>query len=132
MAYMLDTNVVSDIIRNPRGRAATKADQIGEQRIFVSIVVAAELRFGIAKRPSPVFAEKIDDLLKMFTVVPLEPPVDRFYGELRNQLESRGIPIGANDMFIAAHALALGYTLVTDNMREFSRVKALRIENWLR
>jgi tRNA(fMet)-specific endonuclease VapC len=65
-------------------------------------------------------------------VIPLQPPADRHYAQLRAELERVGKPIGANDMFIAAHALALGCTLVTDNVREFCRVKNLTVENWLR
>jgi len=57
---------------------------------------------------------------------------DRSYPELRARLEAAGKPVGANDMLIAAHAIALGYTLVTDNVREFSRIKSLKVENWLR
>ena len=132
MAYMLDTNIVSDIIRNPRGRAATRAQQVGEDHIFLSIVVASELRFGIAKRPSPMFAKRVDELFEKFSVLALDAPADRLYAELRKHLESSGRPIGANDMLIAAHALALGHTLVTDNVREFSRIKGLSVENWLR
>lgn len=132
MSYLLDTNIVSDLVRNPSGRAAMHAKSVGEDRIFISLVVAAELRFGLAKRPSRIFMERIDALLEQFDVLPLEPPIDRVYADVRAQLESDGAPIGANDMFIAAHALALGYTLVTDNEREFSRIEHLSIENWLR
>jgi tRNA(fMet)-specific endonuclease VapC len=65
-------------------------------------------------------------------ILALESPTDAIYGELRARLERVGQPIGANDLLIAAHALALGHVLVTDNEREFSRTDDLRIENWLR
>jgi tRNA(fMet)-specific endonuclease VapC len=132
MPYLLDTNIVSDLTRNPFGRAAVRAQSVGEQHIFVSLVVAAELRFGLARKPSPLLSGRIEALLSQFQVLPLEAPLDQIYADLRARLESRGTPIGANDLFIAAHALALGYTLVTDNEREFSRVPELVIENWLR
>ena len=75
---------------------------------------------------------RIDAALGALDVLPLEPPVDRLYGELRVELERRGLPIGGNDMLIAAHAMTLRYTLITDNEREFSRVPGLQVENWLR
>jgi tRNA(fMet)-specific endonuclease VapC len=97
-----------------------------------SIIVAAELRFGALKRGSRALAARIESLLERIEVAPLLPPADSVYADLRASLEKNGKPIGANDMFIAAHALALGCTLVTDNVREFSRVKGLAVENWLR
>jgi tRNA(fMet)-specific endonuclease VapC len=132
MIYMLDTNIVSDIIRNPRGKAAVRAEQIDEKDIFLSIIVVAELRFGVTKRPSPIFSQRLEALFEKFAILPFDEPVDRFYAELRQHLESTGKPISANDMLIAAHALALGHTFVTDNVREFSRIKGLSVENWLR
>ena len=132
MAYLLDTNSVSELIRNPRGLVSARMAQVGERRVFISIIVASELRYGAAKRTAPVLEKKISDLLSRFVVIPFESPADQFYGALRAQLESKGTPISANDMLIAAHALALGYALVTDNEREFSRIEGLSIENWLR
>ena len=64
--------------------------------------------------------------------MPIKPPVDEYYADLRVRLEQAGTPIGQNDLWIAAHALAQDCVLVTDNIREFSRVKSLRVENWLR
>lgn len=84
------------------------------------------------KRGSRRLMARIDAALSALGVLPLEPPVDRLYGELRVELERRGLPIGGNDMLIAAHAMALRYTLITDNEREFSRVPGLQVENWLR
>jgi tRNA(fMet)-specific endonuclease VapC len=131
-SYLLDTNTVSDIVHNPNGRVIARMHHVGEHRTCVSIIVAGELRFGVAKGVSRGFAEKVEALLERLTVLPLAPPVDRFYAMVRADLSARGKPISANDMLIAAHALALDYVLVTDNVREFSRVKGLRVENWLR
>lgn len=130
--YLLDTNTISDIIHNPNGRVIARMHHVGEHRACISIIVAAELRFGVAKGVSRSFAEKVEALLERFAVLPLAPPIDRVYADLRADLSARGKPIGSNDMLIAAHALALDYVLVTDNMREFSRIKGLRVENWLR
>lgn len=90
--------------------------------------MAAELRFGAAKRASA----RLDAVLGALEVLALELPVDSIYGELRARLERAGQPIGANDLLIAAHALALGHAVVTDNEGEFSRINGLRVENWLR
>lgn len=130
--YLLDTNIISDIVRHPAGRVANRVREIGPDQVCTSIVVAAELRFGEIKRGSRRLLVRVDEALAAVDVLPLEAPVDLLYGALRVDLERRGVPIGANDMLIAAHALALDCTLVTDNEREFSRVAGLRVENWLR
>jgi tRNA(fMet)-specific endonuclease VapC len=132
MPYLLDTNIVSSLIRNPVGRAAMRLASTGEEKVCTSIIVAAELRFGAARVNSPVLSAKVGDLLERLKVMAFEPPADRIYADIRVQLERSGKPIGANDMLIAAQALALDCTLVTDNGREFSRIKKLKIENWLR
>lgn len=130
--YLLDTNVVSDLIRNPQGRAAARLARAGEENVCTSVIVAAELRFGASRLGSAPLSEKVDALLERLKVIAFEPPADRVYGDIRAQLEKSGKPIGANDMLIAAQALALDLTLVTDNAREFSRIRKLAIENWLR
>jgi tRNA(fMet)-specific endonuclease VapC len=104
MHYMLDTNIVSDMVRRPDGPAQKQFGRVGQHDIGISIIVAAELRLG----------------------------ADLHYAEIHARLESLGTPIGANDLLIAAHALALGCILVTDNEREFARLPSLAIENWLR
>jgi tRNA(fMet)-specific endonuclease VapC len=130
--YLLDTTVISDNIRNPQGLAARRARQVGNSQLCTSIIVAAELRYGAAKARSRVLSTKIAASLQGLAVVPLEPPVDEVYARLRAELERTGDLIGPNDLLIAAQAVALGLTLVTDNEREFSRVPGLKIENWLR
>lgn len=96
------------------------------------MIVAAELRFGGAKKGSPKLAARIDGVLERMIVLPFEPPADLHYAALRVALEAGGRPIGANDMLIAAHALALDAVLVSDNTREFERVPGLTVENWPR
>ena len=132
MRYLLDTNVVSDLVRNPRGVVARHIARIGEERICTSIVVAAELRYGAARRASARLFSQLEAVLAAVEVLPLEVPVDSHYGALRADLEAVGRLIGPNDLLIAAQALALGHIVVTDNEREFSRVNRLSIENWLR
>ena len=93
---------------------------------------AAELRYGAAKKQSARFTTQLDVVLGALEVLPLEAPVDTTYGMLRARLERAGRPIGGNDLLIAAQALSLGYTIVTDNEAEFAKVKDLHRENWLR
>ena len=131
MRYLLDTSVASDLVRNPRGVVAGRVASAGEGTVCTSIVAAAELRFGAAKSGSPKLADRVDLILSALEVLPLEPPADRHYGEIRQDLARRGTPIGPNDLLIAAHARALDLTVVTANMRGFSRVPGLRVENWL-
>ena len=132
MAYLLDTNIVSDLVRHPQGRIATRIAGSDGAKIATSIIVVAELRFGAEKKKSPSLSEQLETVLGALEVLPLESPADRHYAALRARLEAAGKPISANDMLIAAHAMTLDYVLVTDNMREFSRIKELRVENWLR
>jgi tRNA(fMet)-specific endonuclease VapC len=129
--YFLDTNIISDLIKNPGGRVARQIARVGENKICTSIVVAAELRYGCAKAGSKRIVEAVQNILAELDVLPFETPADAEYGRLRAQLEQRGKPIGANDFLIAAHALAVDATLVTANVSEFARVEGLRLENWL-
>ncbi len=107
-------------------------ERVGEGQVCTSIVVAAELRYGAAKRESPRLTTQLEAVLGAIEVLPFEAPADREYGRLRTRLERQGKPIGGNDMLIAAQVLALGYTMVTDNEREFARIPDLACENWLR
>ena len=132
MRYLLDTNVVSDLVRNPKGRAAQRVRQVGEAQVCTSVIVAAELRYGAAKKGSPRLSAQLEAVLDALDVLPFETPADRAYGLLRTRLEETGRLIGANDLLIAAQAVALGYILVTDNESEFARVENLPRENWLR
>ena len=132
MRYLLDTNVVSELVRNPRGQVTRRIREVGEAQVCTSIIVAAELRYGAAKKGSPRLAARLETVLGALEVLPFESPADAAYGELRARLEQTGRPIGGNDLLIAAQAVALGYTVVTDNEREFARIDDLRCENWLR
>jgi tRNA(fMet)-specific endonuclease VapC len=132
MGFLLDTNILSDLVRRPRGRIADRISEVGEQHVCTSIIVAAELRYGTAKKASSRLTAQLEAVLRAVEVLALEPPVDSIYGEVRARLERAGHSIGANDLLIAAHALALDHAVVTDNEREFSRVTNLRLENWLR
>jgi tRNA(fMet)-specific endonuclease VapC len=131
LRYLLDTNILSALIRQPQGPVAAMLARRGYGTVCTSIVVAAELRFGARKLGSSVLSRKVDDLLASLPVLPLEAGVDQTYAECRFQLEQAGTPIGPNDLLIAAQARDLGLTLVTDNVDEFARIAGLRMENWL-
>jgi len=132
MRYLLDTNVVSDLVRNPQGKVAQRIRKVGEGRVCTSIIVAAELRYGAAQKGSARLSQQLEAVLSVLEVLSFEPPADAIYATLRAGIEEAGTPIGAHDMLIAAHALALGCTIVTNNEKEFARVRDLSRENWLR
>jgi tRNA(fMet)-specific endonuclease VapC len=128
--YMLDTNIVSELIRNPGGRAAQRAREAGDA-ICVSVIVAAELRYGCVKKASAQLLRRVEQFLSQVPVLAFDVPGDGAYGAIRAELEAAGRPIGSNDLLIAAHAHALGATVVTANVGEFQRVRGLNVENWL-
>jgi len=130
--YLLDTNALSQLIRDPRGNVGMRLRQVGDSNVFTSIVVACELRYGARKRNSALLSERIDRVLSSIHVAPLESGVDVCYAQIRQELESAGRSIGANDLLIAAHALEQSATLITDNVDEFRRVPGLQIDNWVR
>ena len=132
MRYLLDTNIVSDLVRHPQGRVTQRIRTVGEAQVCTSIIVAAELRYGAAKKGSLRLTAQLEAVLNALEILPFEPPADTTYGNLRHALERAGRPIGGNDLLIAAQAVALGYTVVTDNEREFGRIEGLALENWLR
>lgn len=128
---LLDTDTVSDLVRHPQGIIAKYIAHEGEETVCTSIIVASELRFGAVKKSSGRLSAQLETVLSALEILPYEEPADRYYAQLRNHLEKAGTPIGPNDMWIAAHALALELTVVTGNVSEFSRVPGLTVENWL-
>ena len=129
--YLLDTNIVSDLVRNPQGDVFRQILKAGAGRVCTSILVACELRYGACKKGSAKLTEQLEAVLSALPVLPLESDVDRHYADIRTELEQRGIPIGANDLLIAAHARAKALTLITANNREFDRVPGLSTKSWL-
>ena len=129
--YMLDTNIISDLIRNPQGNVAKRIAKLGEDNVCTSIIVAAELRYGCAKSGSKRLLKAVEDLLGEINVLPFDVPADTKYGGIRAKLEAAGKPIGGNDLLIAAHAYATGATIVTADSGEFKRIRGLKVENWL-
>ena len=133
LMYLLDTNILSDLIKQPNGNVARKiADLEHEDSCCTSVIIACELRYGAQKKNSLSLTTRVNQLLETIAVLSLKQNVEAHYARLRVLLERAGTPIGSNDLLIAAHASALGLTLVTGNVKEFSRIPDLAIENWLK
>jgi tRNA(fMet)-specific endonuclease VapC len=130
--YLLDTNILSHLVRQPQGPVADHIADVGEANVLTSVIVACELRYGPAKRGSRKLTRQVEAVLSAMTIRPLESDIERVYASIRVAVEKKGTPIGAHDMLIAAHARAIDAVCVTDNVAEFKRVPALRIENWLK
>lgn len=129
--YLLDTNAVSDLVRNPQGVVAKRIAKVGEAVVCTSIIVACELRYGAAKKGSERLSEQVELVLSVLPILALEQEVDRVYGEIRVALETSGTPIGGNDLLIAAQARSAALTIVTSNVKEFQRVPKLKVVYWL-
>ena len=133
--WLLDTNILSAIIKRPQDAAAAKARAIAHEtpaQLITSVVVECELAVGAKRIASVPLEVKIRQLLQFIKPMPIGREVVAHYALVRSMLERSGTPIGPNDTLIAAHALTLGATVVTDNEAEFSRVAGLQVENWLR
>ncbi len=127
---MLDTNALSELIRNPQGVLAQRLNALEPDTVCTSIVAACELRFGAQRKGSAPLTQRVEQLLQALTVLPLDTPADEHYADIRATLERSGTPIGSHDLFIAAHARSRGMTLLTRNLREFQRVPGLAVEDW--
>lgn len=128
---MLDTNIVSDLVRNPQGAVMRHIVRVGPEAVCVSIIAAAELRYGCARKGSAKLLANVEAILGSVQILAFDVPADAEYGGIRSELEAAGRPSGPNDLLIAAHACSLGAVLVTANTGEFARVKGLQLENWL-
>ena len=128
--FLLDTNIVSALLRDPQGSIARKIEGVGEDAICTSIIVAAELRFGAKKRGLEELTRRVNAVLNALAILPFVSPADDIYATTRAHLEEKGTTIGPNDLLIAASAIAQNCILVTKNTREFSRVPGLAIIDW--
>ena len=132
--YFFDTNIISHMMRETTGLAAQRyiaaAKANTSTKMATSVIVQCELEFGLVRRPNQRLRAAYDNIVPLLEVMPLTELVTAHYAQLRTQLETAGTPIGANDMLIAAHALAVNATLVSADT-EFLRVPGLQVENWL-
>ena len=132
MKWMLDTNICIAIIRRRPEAALRRLRGKAIGQVGISSLTLAELQYGAARSREPAAArDALAEFVLALEVAPFDDAAAAIYGEVRAQLESRGQPIGPIDTLIAAHALALDTVLVTDNVREFRRVRGLVVEDWL-
>ena len=129
--YLLDTNIISRAARDPRGRLASRMLETGEERLFTSVIVLAEIRYGLARNPEARARAQIEELVAALDVRDLPYAAAQHYGRVRHALERQGRPIGGNDYWIAAHALSDDAILVSNNVREFARVPGLSLVDWV-
>jgi tRNA(fMet)-specific endonuclease VapC len=133
MPYLLDTDVISELARAVNKKLAQAVGRCNMTELAISPITVGEVRFGQAAKALPErLASRLEDLFLAIRCPPLDHGVALHYAQLRAHLQRCGTPIGPNDNWIAAHALAGDFTLVTGNEREFDRVPGLRVENWLR
>lgn len=132
MKYMLDTNIIAYAKNNRPETVLRRFMQYRPEDMCVSAITMAELEFGVcnSSRPDQNRLALITFLARI-PVVPFDAEAAREYGDIRADLTRKGTLIGANDLLIAAHARALGLTLITNNTREFDRVERLQVENWV-
>jgi len=131
LRYLLDTNICVDAMSDRYPRVAARIRRLSPGSVYISPIVVAELRYGADKsgRPRANHA-KIDDFVQDLSCLDFNLDAAAAYGRIRAGLESLGKTIGSNDLLIAAQAISNQLILVTDNLREFQRVKGLQIENW--
>lgn len=131
MRYLLDTNTCIYIAKQKPARVLSRLQRLRPGDVSMSVITYLELVYGAWKSQHvEENLAKIEQLRRIIPVQSLDDSVARHYGQLRTELEKSGSPIGAYDLLIAAHALSLGLTLITNNVREFGRVSGLPVENW--
>ena len=132
MNYLLDTNICIYLIKRKQPEVLQRFLQLSPGSVFISSVTTSELYYGAQKSQRvQTNLEALNHFLLSFRIVDYDESASFLYGELRADLEKRGQPIGPLDMMIAAHALSLDVPLVTNNTKEFERVKGLKLENWI-
>ncbi len=131
LKYLLDTNIAIYVIKR---RPIEVLDQFNAQasRMAISVITLAELMHGAEKSSQPTSnLAVVEDFCSRLEILPYTAKAAQHYGSVRAYLERNGQPIGVNDLHIAAHARSEGLVLVTNNVREFVRVPALQVENWI-
>ena len=133
LLYLLDTNICIYIAKHKPIEVLQRFQLLEVGQVGMSIITHGELTHGAYKSQQPQLAlSKLQQLVELIPVMPIAATVSEHYGQIRSSLEKTGTPIGNNDLWIAAHALDLQVTLVTNNVREFERVPSLKLENWVK
>jgi tRNA(fMet)-specific endonuclease VapC len=127
---MLDTNTCSYVMRDANSRVQKQFEPYAFGELFISSIVRFELAFGYYNQPSKQLREKLERFLSKVQIMPFDEEAAELAGQLRARLKRAGTPISGFDVLIGAHALAHDATLVTNNIREFSRIEGLRLEDW--
>lgn len=130
--YLLDTNVVGFHIRESSSALRRRLRRIDASSVALSVVTEMEIRYGLARNPGLRIASLVEAFLAGMTILPLDSEVASTYAQVRAHLESKGTPIGPLDLMIGAHAVSIGATLVTNNVKEFRRIRGLRVVDWTR
>ncbi len=130
--YLLDTNTVSFHIRESSASLRRRLRRVEASQVALSVITEMEIRYGLARNPKLRIADLIEEFLEGITILPLDSGVAGTYALVRAQLESKGKSIGPLDLMIGAHALSLDATLVTNNVKEFRRIRGLRVQDWTR
>ena len=130
MRRTLDTNICSYILRRHPASMIERFATLERSQLWLSAVVAAELRFGAVKLASPRFSAAVESWLAGFDVRPWPLDATHHYAQMRAAMERAGQPVGAMDMLIAAHTMAEDSVIITNNAREFHRVPGLAVEEW--
>lgn len=132
MKYLLDTNICVYLVKQKPLQVLQKFHTLMAGDIGISTICVAELQFGVSRSSNPAQNQQaLNSILSSLLVMPFDQSAAVSYGQIRTHLERRGVPIGPFDTMVAAHALSLGVTLVTNNEREFHRVPGLQVENWV-
>ena len=129
--FMLDTNICIYIQRHKPPSVLARFETLKPGQAVISVITWGEMLYGAAKsQQSKLVLKLLEGFAGLVHVLPMPPACGKTYGQIRADLEKIGQPIGNNDLWIAAHALASGLTLVTNNARKFERIPDLKIENW--
>ena len=129
--YYLDANILIEYLRNPSSNIMDSLKSIPLKNVKIPAIVKGELMVGAHKRKNVEQSIKdVEKLTSFFEIVPFDDEASKIYGLVHAELESRGKSIGSNDLLIASIVLSRGGILVTDNTKEFSNIKELRLENW--
>ena len=132
LKYLLDTNICIYIIKRKPIGVLHKFERLAVGEVGMSTITYGELLYGTHKSHHPIKTLHIlEELVSLIPVLPISTDTGKYYGDIRSKLGKNGKPIGNNDLWIASHALAAGLTLVTNNVKEFSRISRLKIENWV-
>ncbi|MDM8524219.1 type II toxin-antitoxin system VapC family toxin [Desulfococcaceae bacterium HSG8] len=131
MNFLIDTNICIYIMNNRPPEVIHRFRNTEAGETGISSITVSELRYGVSKsKQKKQNQQRLDEFLTPFEIIPYDETASKYYGEIRSRLEKQGIVIGPLDLLIAAHALSRDMVLVTNNEKEFKRIKSLQVENW--